>query len=312
MIISASRRTDIPAYFSDWFFNRIKEKYVLVRNPMNAHQVSKINLSLNVVDCIVFWTKNPAPMLDRLHELKDYPFYFHFTLTSYDKDIEQNVPSKSREVIDIFRRLSDKIGPDRVIWRYDPILINSKYTKEYHIEYFGKLAEKLQGYTKKCTISFLDFYPKIKKRIAPLDMIDISYDKQREIAKELFQIASSFGIKMNTCAEKIDLADLGISHGKCIDDELISRIIGSPIKVERDKNQRTGCGCMASMDIGQYSTCLNGCVYCYANQSMDVVQRNFKKYNVNSPILCSQIGTDDVISEREMKSLKIGQMNLFD
>ena len=136
MIISASRRTDIPAFYSDWFFNRIKEGYVLVRNPMNAHQISKISLSADVIDCIVFWTKNPRPMINRLDELKDYNYYFQFTLNSYAKDIEPNVPSKDKEIIKSFRELSEKIGKDRVVWRYDPILINDNYSVDHHIKYF--------------------------------------------------------------------------------------------------------------------------------------------------------------------------------
>ena len=160
MIISASRRTDIPAFYSDWFFNRIKEGYVLVRNPMNIHQVSKIKLSPDVVDCIVFWTKNPKPMLDKLDELKDYRYYFQFTLNSYSNDIEPNVPSKSEEIINTFKQLSDLIGRDRVIWRYDPIILSEKYTVQYHIKYFEKLSQILNGSFNKCVISFVDFYKK--------------------------------------------------------------------------------------------------------------------------------------------------------
>ena len=143
MIISASRRTDIPNYYSEWFFNRIKEGYVLVRNPMNISQVSKISLSPDVVDGIVFWTKNPLPILDRLEELREYTYYFQFTLTPYGKDVEPNVPSKNDLIIPSFRKLSERIGKERVVWRYDPILFNDKYTMDYHIKYFKALAAKL-------------------------------------------------------------------------------------------------------------------------------------------------------------------------
>ena len=140
MIISASRRTDIPTYYSDWFFNRIKEGFVFVRNPMNAHQISRIDLRPDVVDGIVFWTKNPLPMLDRLDLLKEYTYYFQFTLTSYGEDVESNIPSKSNVIIPSFQRLSDKLGPERVIWRYDPIFLSQKYSIDYHIHYFEMLA----------------------------------------------------------------------------------------------------------------------------------------------------------------------------
>ncbi len=164
MIISASRRTDIPSYYSEWFFNRIKEGYVCVRNPMNIHQVGKIPLSPDVIDGIVFWTKNPTPMLNRLDEISQYNYYFQFTVNSYNTDIETNIPSKNDVIIPTFQKLSKQIGKNRVIWRYDPILINEKYTLEYHLTYFKMMADKLADYTEKCTISFIDIYRNIQKK----------------------------------------------------------------------------------------------------------------------------------------------------
>ena len=157
MIISASRRTDIPTYYFEWFFNRINDGYVCVRNPMNIHQISKVSLSPEVVDGIVFWTKNPIPMMKRLHELDSrYMYYFQFTLNSYGKDVEANIPSKNDVIIPAFQDLSRMIGAERVIWRYDPIMLTDKYTIDYHVEYFEKIAKRLSGYTKKCIISFVD------------------------------------------------------------------------------------------------------------------------------------------------------------
>jgi len=157
MIISASRRTDIPAFFSEWIINRLKEQYAYVRNPMNIHQVSKINLSPDVVDCIVFWSKNPKPIINKLNALKDYMYYFQFTLNAYDKDFEENLPTLSTR-IDTFQTLSNYIGKERVIWRYDPIIINEKYSIDWHIERFKYLTEQLCLYTEKVTISFIDLY----------------------------------------------------------------------------------------------------------------------------------------------------------
>ena len=171
MIISASRRTDIPSYYSDWFYNRIKDGFVYVRNPMNIHQIGKISLAPDVVDGIVFWTKNPAPMIDRLEELEKYTYYFQFTLNSYGTDIEMNVPSKNDVVIPAFQKLSSKIGKERVVWRYDPILITEKYSLDYHVKYFRILADKLADYTEKCTVSFLDFYKNTQRNIAPLGIM---------------------------------------------------------------------------------------------------------------------------------------------
>ena len=149
MILSASRRTDIPNYYSEWFYNRIKDGYLYVRNPMNAHQISKIALSPEVVDCIVFWTKNPEPMFSRLEELDAYQYYFQFTLTGFGSDMERNVPHKKEHMIPIFQKLAGKIGREKVIWRYDPIIFTDKYTPEYHLKAFGQIAGELHGYTSK-------------------------------------------------------------------------------------------------------------------------------------------------------------------
>lgn len=163
MILSVSRRTDVPNYYSEWFFNRIKEGFLYVRNPMNAHQISKIELSKEVVDCIVFWSKNPVNMLGRLDELQDYKYCFQFTLTGYGKDIEPNLPNKREDLITTFQKLSEKIGNERVIWRYDPILLTSKYVPEYHLKAFEEISIKLKGYIQKVVISFMDFYAKTQK-----------------------------------------------------------------------------------------------------------------------------------------------------
>lgn len=241
---------------------------------MNIHQVSKISLSPDVVDCIVFWTKNPSPMINRLSELVDYSYYFQFTLNPYGKDIECNVPSKSNEVIYTFQRLSDKIGANKVVWRYDPILLNEKYNIDYHINYFEKIAYLLKDYTKKCTISFIDLYRNTKNNVNGLELHEITIPIKRRLAENFSKIAFNYGFTIDTCAEDIELRDLNISHAKCIDDVLISSITNSKLKIEKDKGQRLECGCVESIDIGMYNTCLNGCKYCYANYSTKTVNKN--------------------------------------
>ncbi len=303
MIISASRRTDIPAFYSDWFFNRLKDGYVLVRNPMNIHQLSRIPLTNDVVDCIVFWTKNPKPMLERLDELNGYNFYFQFTLNSYAKDIEPGVPSKDKDVIKTFKKLSDNIGKYKVIWRYDPIFINDKYTVDYHLKYFRKLSEMLDGCFEHCVISFVDFYKKSATRFKNNNIEEPEVNYIEALAKGFSETANELGFTIKTCAEKYNLAQYGIQHGKCIDDELISRLIGADLKVVKDKNQRSECGCVESIDIGQYNTCPHGCQYCYANYSEKSVKTNREKYDPNSPLLCSSLSMDDVIVERNCKSI---------
>ena len=308
MIISASRRTDIPTYYSNWFFKRIQEGYVLVRNPMNTHQISRISLNPDVVDGIVFWTKNPIPMLNKLDNLKDYTYYFQYTLNSYGQDVEPHVPCKQTKLIPAFKKLSDTIGPERVIWRYDPIFLNSTYTLEYHLHYFEQLAKILHQYTKKCTFSFMDLYRNTEKNIKGLDVHKFPIDQQRRLAKAFAEIAHSYNLQIDTCAEGIDLEQYGIKHARCIDDRLLSQLIGCPLNVDKDKNQRLECGCIESIDIGSYNTCRNGCLYCYANYSQKTVQTNTAKHNPNSPLLFGEIGEDDKIVDRKVCSCKATQI----
>ena len=308
MIISASRRTDIPSYYSNWFFNRINDGYVYVRNPMNAHQISKISLSPEVVDGIVFWTKNPTPMLSNLDALKDYMYYFQFTLNSYGVDVEKNIPSKSKVIIPTFQKLSNLIGPDRVIWRYDPIFLSETYTIDYHTHYFEELAKRLYKYTKKCTISFIDFYRNTEKNISELSLSKFSVEQQDQLSKNIAEIAHSYGLCIDTCAEKIELQQYGIEHARCIDDRLLSQLIHCSLDVKKDNNQRLECGCVESLDIGAYNTCCNGCRYCYANYSEKAVLTNSGKHNPNSPLLIGEVGAEDKITERKMFSYKVNQI----
>ncbi|MDR2182338.1 MAG: DUF1848 domain-containing protein [Treponema sp.] len=264
MILSASRRTDIPACHSRWFFERLREGFVVVANPVNVRQISKVDLSPEAVDGIVFWSKNPRPMLDQLEALKDYAFYFQFTLNAYDRGIETKLPPKA-ELLDTFKRLSDKIGPERTCWRYDPVLLGGKRTTAWHVEHFGKLAAALRGYTETITFSFIDLYKKIAGAVSRLDIKVPTDEEQTVLAKEFSRIAGENRFRISACAEAVDLSACGVARARCIDDRLLSRISGRPLAAEKDKNQRPECLCVKSKDIGTYNSCSNGCVYCYAN-----------------------------------------------
>lgn len=312
MIISASRRTDLPAFYSEWLFNRLKEEYVLVRNPMNIHQIGKISLSPDVVDGIVFWTKNPMPMMGRLSELEKYTYYFQFTLTAYDRDVEQNIPSKNGLIIPAFQTLSKSIGRARVVWRYDPIFFNDRYTMEYHCKYFRVLASKLSDYTEKCTISFLDLYKNTERNVRPLNIQVVTLEMQYELMQRFSEIAKEYGFYIDTCAEKIELGSLDIPHACCIDKDRFERIGNCKLTLGKDPNQRSECGCVASIDIGTYNTCKHGCLYCYANYSQNTVNKNTMAHNPNSPLLFGEIGEADVIKERAVKSCKENQLTIFD
>ena len=261
MILSVSRRTDIPNYYSEWFYHRIKEGFVYVRNPMNTHQISKIDLSPEVIDCIVFWTKNPEPMIAGLDQLAAYEYYFQFTLTGYGRDMEYHVPHKKNKMIPVFQSLSDKIGSRRVIWRYDPILFTRTYTPEYHLRAFEQIASSLKGYTEKCVISFVDFYTKNRNDMKTIGVYELGEPELLKFAEVLSRIASENGMEIASCAEEMDLSQCGIAHNCCIDQRLIENLLGCKLNVKKDKNQRKECGCVESVEIGTYNTCRNGCRY---------------------------------------------------
>lgn len=309
MILSVSRRTDIPAFYSDWFFNRIREGFVCVRNPMNIHQVSRIRLSPDVIDCIVFWSKNPRPMLRRLDELKDYMFYFQYTINPYDIRIEQNVPIKST-IIDTFRELSIMLGPDRVIWRYDPIILTNSISIEYHIKYFERIAKRLQGYTNTCVISFLDLYKKTERNLKYTSSRELNQSEMIELANALSSFARQYGMQIQSCAEKIELDSVGIKHGHCIDSVLIEDLLGVKLIVSKDKNQRPECGCVQSIDIGEYNTCRHNCLYCYANYNYKKVKEQSLKHNPDSPLLVGELGPEDKVTDRKIFTF-VGDKGLF-
>lgn len=303
MIISVSRRTDIPSFYSDWFFNRLKDGYVYVVNPMNLKQVSKVELTPDKVDCFVFWTKNAKPMLPRLDELKDYKYYFQYTITGYKSDVEKGVLNK-KEVIKTFQELSNKIGKERVILRYDPIFLSEKYSIEYHCKVFENLCSQLDGYTERCVISFIDLYAKTERNTKDLNIRLMKDDDIREISKKFAIIAKNHNMMIETCSEAYDLSEFGIRKGKCIDDEVVAKAIGYEVNVKKDDTQRDVCGCVKSIDIGQYNTCRHHCLYCYANFNYKQVEENYNLHDKNYPLLVGKVREDAKITIRPMKSVK--------
>lgn len=308
MILSASRRTDIPCYYGEWFMNRLREGYVLTRNPMNHAQISRIQLSPEIVDCIVFWTKDAANFLPCLDELDrmGYAFYFQYTLTPYGKELERNLRPK-QDVEDTFIALSQRLGRERVVWRYDPIILNQDIGIDYHRSEFRRMCEKLSRYTDTVTISFVDLYAKLHtpliRKIQPEEMI--------ELATVLGEIATSYGLRPVACCESMDLTPYGIQKSNCIDGNRIEKILGCRLLGKPDKNQRTGCGCWESVDIGTYNTCSNDCVYCYANLNDTVLQKNCARYDPSSALLCDTLVPGDNLRHRAVTSLRDGQCSLF-
>ena len=298
MIISVSRRTDVPRFYMEWFLQRLREGYADVRNPMNPRRVSRVPLTKDAVEAVVFWTKDPAGLLRHGEEMP-FPYYVQFTLNDYGPEVEPNLPPVG-ERVKSFQKLAAMVGPHRVVWRYDPILFNGVYTPEEHLRRFEALARVLRGCTDQVVISFLDLYPKIRKRIAPLGAVELPEPELRAFAGELARIAKANGMRITACAESMDLRAEGVEPGSCIDKNRLEQLLGRPLRLGKDKNQRPVCGCAESVDIGAYNTCLHGCHYCYANGSNALVARTAGQYDVFSTMLCGNVGEEDTVTFRKV------------
>ena len=275
MIISASRRTDIPSLHTKWFLNRLKEEYVITQNPISKNNFYKIPLNKNIVDIIVFWSKNPN--IDFLKEVKDlgYEFYLHFTITPYDKNIEKNIPDKNL-LIKKFQTISKLFGKEKIIWRYDPIILNDDFDANYHLNNFKNFADSLNGYTDECIFSFVQIYSKIKNNIK-----NINDDDKLLLIENIKEISENNNIKLKSCSQDFDnITNIRVEKSACIDKERIQKILGYSIKEKKDKSQRKLCNCIESIDIGMYNTRTNGCIYCYANS-----KNILKDYDANNEIL---------------------------
>ncbi|ABL65069.1 DUF1848 domain-containing protein [Chlorobium phaeobacteroides] len=297
MIISASRRTDIPAFYGKWFMNRLQAEEVLVRNPLNYRQVSRISLSPRSTEALVFWTKNPENFLPFLPEIEalGHRYYVLFTLTPYDTTLEPRIGNKEM-VLETFRKLSRLIGPERVIWRYDPVILTDVYTFDYHVESFNRLSEKLSGFTKQCIISFLDDYRKVRRNMQEIRYLLPKNQLMEALTSRFADAGKKQGMTISTCCEKIDLQHLGIQNSRCIDHELIGRLTGRPYSgIRKNKSRRNGCGCAESRDIGSYNTCLYGCLYCYAVSGHTGAASNVQRYDPSSPMLCDSLRGDETI-----------------
>ncbi|MBI4295020.1 MAG: DUF1848 domain-containing protein [Chloroflexi bacterium] len=293
MIISASRRTDIPAFYSQWFMNRIRAGFCAVPNPFNTNQVSRVSLKPEDVDAIVFWSKNPAPILTHLDELDQcgFRYYFQFTLNNYPSALEPNIPSVD-ERLATFLRLAERVGPIRVIWRYDPIIISNMTPVDFHRDTFMRIASSLSGATGRVMVSLCDFYRKTDRRLAALEQQGYSFNKDAasstEVASLLEDIAAIAGrhnMEVFTCAEELDFGNLGIRPGMCIDAGLLQKIWSISVCTTKDPTQRKHCRCVVSKDIGVNDTCMHGCRYCYSTRNNALAERRYSEHDPNSPAI---------------------------
>ncbi len=290
MILNVSGRTDIVAFYTEWFMNRYKEGYIDVRNPFNKKLVSRINF--NNVDAIIFCTKNPLPIVTELTKIKQ-PIIFHITLTPYKKDIEPNVPDK-KQIIETIKKISNIIGKDKVVIRYDPILISDKYSLEYHKKAFKRLCTLLNGYIEKIIISFIDDYKNVRKNKKILNIKPFTTEDYKEIGISFSQIASSNNLTVQTCYEENNLVEYGFKKGECLSHELAYQLTGKKYKEWSSRK----CHCVEMVDIGAYNSCNHRCKYCYANFDEKSINKNIKEHYPSSSLLIGKLEEDDIIKER--------------
>ena len=273
-IISASRRTDIPAWYPDWFMDKIERGYCHVSNPFNG-KVERVSLKLEDVDGIVFWSRDYRPMIKNLPRLSEmgYSFYFQFTIVGYPETFDPGSPSIAVSA-KTAHRLREKFGPRCVVWRYDPIILTSVTDERWHLDNFRGLCRELEGATDMCVISFIDYYRKLDRNFFPalaqngIDFFDPGWDRLGEIASELAEVAGDYGIGVTSCCEP-QLGTGAVQPGSCVDTERLGFMSGADLSGIKKNPTRKECRCFSSKDIGAYDTCPAGCAYCYANHSRE-------------------------------------------
>ena len=308
MIINTGQRTDIPAFYAEWFANRLREGFVCVRNPYNPSQVSRYRLDPTVVDVIGFCTKNPAPMFPYMDPLKDYGQYWFMTITPYGRDMEPNVPDKHR-LLEDFKRLSEQVGVNAIGWRYDPILLSERYTTAYHLRAFETMASALEGYTQTAVISFIDLYPKVRRNFP--EAREVRAEERIRLGKALIEIASTHGMIVKPCAEGDELAPYGANCSGCMRLGDYEKAIGKKLSAPKRKGARAGCACYLACDIGAYNTCKHLCKYCYANAEPARVLIQSRLHDARSPFLIGNYRDGDVIHDVPQRSWIDPQQKLF-
>lgn len=307
MIIQTGLRTDIPAFYAPWFANRLREGFVLVRNPYNHHQVTRYRLNPEVVDLIAFCSKNPAPMFPYMEWLNPYGQYWFVTITPYGRRIEPRVPDK-QEVIGSFQELSRRLGAHCMGWRYDPIFLSDVYSMEYHLRAFEKIAAALAGYTHTCVISFIDLYQKVRRNFP--EAREVSPADRLTLGKELIRIAARYDMTLKPCAEGDELAPYGADCSGCMTIAVYEAALKARLQAPKRKSPRSECACFMGSDIGMYDTCPHLCRYCYANNDPAAVTRNRRRHDLRSPFLIGTNEPDDIIHEARQESWTDRQLAL--
>jgi hypothetical protein len=290
MIVSASRRTDIPAFYSDWFFERVRQGTVRVANPFNPRQVRLVSLAPADVEAVVFWSKNPAPLARRLAELdrRGLRYAFLLTVNDYPPALEPALPPLADRLATV-RAVAAGVGPDRVAWRYDPILLAPACTPARHRESFRRIAAALAGRTRRVIVSLLDPCRPARTRLAAAGLggcVPSPDDPAvQELLGDLAAIARDHGLEIQSCAEPALPASLGIAPGKCLDEAWLQTAFGFRAPGAKDPGQRRACGCIRAVDIGARNTCPGGCLYCYATDSFELAGARHEAQGPSAPAL---------------------------
>lgn len=291
MILNTGGRTDTVNYFSEWLLNRFAAGYAYSRNPFHPDVVNRIDLNPRTIDVVEFCSKNYRPILSRLHEITErFNCHFHYTITAYDKDIEPNVPGID-ESIETLRDLSAQVGKEKIIWRYDPVLLTGKYTIERHLATFDYMAGRIAPYVSRCLFSFVVWY----KKLHLPELQPISGRQKELIAKGLGEMAAKHHLYIQTCGTKESYEQYGIHHSGCMTRAVYEHSLGLHFKKVAERGNRPGCRCMESRGLGDYNTCLNGCRYCYANYDHEKARENYRLHDPESPLMIGHLRPTDKI-----------------
>lgn len=308
MIINTGGRTDTVQYYTEWLLNRFREGYVLSRNPLFPNKVTRYELTPDKVDCVVFCSKNYKPILPRLHEITNrFNTYFHYTITAYGKDLEPGVPD-IEESMETLIKLSELAGKQRVVWRYDPVLLTKNYTIERHMQTFERMAKILSPYIDRCVFSFVEMYKKLETNMP--EIIILSPQDMNTIAQGLGSIAAQNGIFIQTCGTNRDFSRYGIHMSGCMTLDILGNANDIRFKELKHKGMRQGCHCIEARDIGAYDTCMNGCKYCYANKTPQKAFENYQYHDPASPLLLGHLKKDDVVQQGAQKSFLVKEQSV--
>jgi hypothetical protein len=316
VIVSASRATDIPAYYADWFFARLLRGHLAWKNPFSG-RVQYVSFAR--ARAIVFWTKNPGPVLPLLPlpDERRIAYYFQFTLNDYGPEgFEPGLPALDQRIA-VFRELSRRIGKERVVWRFDPVLATENLGVDELLLRIRYIGDRLAPFTEKLVVSFIDIarYASVARHTAPHGIRELSGEEMDAFAAGLSRLNRTWGLALATCAEERDLSAYGIEKNRCIDGGLLARLAPDDAELAaclrahpgKDPGQRRECGCSAAKDIGMYNTCPNGCVYCYANRSPALARENFTRHG-RAPE--AELITGEVVPGKSERAAGPGQERL--